>query len=217
MYLDEGEERVELIGQRIERASFSERWLGSPISHLSDHNESCCALAREWLRSMDFAQLNGAGLLSGPRWLRERYEWGPSRWPFHWCDAVEANVVDCGVHSAFAHEVFEARGVISLRAQFVQHYNPEAIEQWRTVWDGQNVPSQWLGTDSIYHEGNAVLIGEDKVKLWDGSASCWINPVQTGGYGSLSSLRITAPPAWMGPAALLWGTMRVTLNDWNHV
>jgi hypothetical protein len=217
MYLDEVEERIELIAERIERSSFSPLWHHSPVSYLSDHKQSCCELAREWLRAMDFAQLNGGALLSGPRWLRERYEWGPSAWPVHWCEAVGSKIVDCGVHSALANEIFEARGIVSFRAQFVQLYNPQAIEQWRTIWNQNHVPGHWLGTDSIYHEGNAILIGEDSVKLWDGSASCWVNPVQTRGYGTLCALRIAKPASWTGPAILQWGGLRVALNEWNHV
>ena len=59
------------------------RWEHFPISDIAHHGASCCELARDWVGAMDFAQLNGADLASGPRWLRARYEWGPSAWPTH--------------------------------------------------------------------------------------------------------------------------------------
>jgi len=217
MYLGEAEEHSELVSEALDQALIRAKWDHFPASSLSHHNQACCELAREWLCSMDFAQLNGAGLLSGPRWLRESYEWGPSAWPLHWCEAVAAKVIDCGAHAALANEVFDARGVTSFRAQFVQQYNSQAIEQWRTTWDEQNVSNHWLGRDSIYHEGNALLIAENEVKLWDGSAACWINPVQTGGYGSLLSLRIFAPPNWTGRDSVQWGAKHISLNEWNHI
>ena len=217
MYLAAAEGRVEPTENGVRKALSAHQWDSFPVSRLSHHNATCCEMAREWLRSMDFAQLNGAGVLSGPRWLRERYEWGPSGWPFHWCEAVGADVVDCGAHAALAQEVFEARGATSFRAQFVQQYNSQAIEQWRTIWDQKLVSSDWLGDDCIYHEGNAVLIAENTVKLWDGSASSWINPFQARGYGSLLSLRLSAPHEWAGPDTFLWGSRSVTLNEWNHL
>jgi hypothetical protein len=104
----------------------SARWQHFPDQHLSHHGEACCDVAREWIVAMDFAQLNGGDRLSGPRWLRQKYEWGPSPWPMHWCELVERKVIDCGAHAALAHEAFTARGVTAFRAQFVQRYSADA-------------------------------------------------------------------------------------------
>ena len=214
MYLGAAEERIDLIEVGVDRRPFSANWDDFPVSHLSHHHESCCDLALEWLRSMDFAQLNGSDLLSGPRWLRERYEWGPSAWPLYWCEALDRDVIDCGAHAALAHEVFEARGLTGFRAQFVQQYNHEAIEQWRTIWAEDNVSDHWLGDGFIYHEGNALLVADGQVKLWDGSASCWINPVQGGGYGSLLAVRISAGADRAETDDLRWGATNIRLNQW---
>jgi hypothetical protein len=135
------------------------------------------------------AQLNGASTSSGPRWLREKYEWGPSAWPIHWCEILARKVIACGAHSALAQEAFQARGLTAFRAQFVQRYSADALDQWRQRWGEQDVSDHWLGDGVIYHEANAVLVG-DELKLWDSSAGWWINPGPQTGYGSLIAVRI---------------------------
>jgi hypothetical protein len=217
MYLAAAEQRLDLREKETDRAPCSARWEEFPFSVLSHHGEACCDIAREWLKAMDFAQLNGGDLLSGPRWLRQRYEWGPSLWPLHWCDAVNAKVIDCGAHAALAHEAFKARGVTAFRAQFVQSYSPDAVAQWRTKWAEGEASDHWLDDDFIYHEGNALLAGEDEVKLWDGSAGCWINPRQSGGYGSLMAVRIFTESQLVGTGGLRWGLHRIAPNQWHHI
>jgi hypothetical protein len=193
------------------------RWQDFPASGLSHHGAACCETAREWIAAMDYAQLNGGDLLTGPRWLRKRYEWGPSPWPMHWCALVERKTIDCGAHSALAHEAFAARGVTAFRAQFVQRYDADAMAQWRTKWGAERVSDHWLGDDVIYHEGNALLVGEDEVKLWDASAGWWIDPRQAGGYGSLAAVRIFADGQWGGGDGLRWGEHRIKPNQWREI
>jgi hypothetical protein len=217
MYLAAAEQRLDLLEKETDRGPCSARWEEFPFSVLSHHGEACCDIAREWVRAMDFAQLNGGDLLSGPRWLRQKYDWGPSVWPLHWCEAVNAKVIDCGAHAALAHEAFEARGVTAFRAQFVQSYSPEAIGQWRTKWAEGDASDHWLDEDFIYHEGNALLAGEDEVKLWDGSAGCWINPRQAGGYGSLMAVRILTEGRLIGAGGLRWGLHPIAPNQWHQI
>jgi len=207
----------------------SARWQNFPLSWLSHHGTGCCEVARQWIVAMDFAQLNGGDRMSGPRWLRARYEWGPSPWPMHWCELVERKVIDCGAHSALAHEAFTARGVTAFRAQFIQRYSNDAQAQWRSRWGADQVSDHWLGDDAaIYHEGNAILAGEDEVKLWDSSAGCWLNPRHLNGYGSLAAVRLFADRQWGGGKAyperllqaasrrgLRWGEHRIKPNSWH--
>jgi hypothetical protein len=189
------------------------KWRTFPNSHISHHGAACCEVAHEWLVAFDFAQLNGGDLLSGPRWLREHSTWGPSAWPTHWCEAVDRNVVDCGAHAAMAHAVFTARGVTAFRAQFVQSYSGDAAASWRGNWTKEEISDHWIDGENIYHEGNAVLVGDDEVKLWDGSAGWWLNPRGEGGYGSLRAVRIEAPRE-VSVDALHWGKRRLKLNQW---
>ena len=219
MYLDAAEAREDLVVEEAPKAACpSGRWQHFPYSCFSHHGEACCEVAREWIIANDFAQLNGSDLLSGPRWLRQKYEWGPSPWPMHWCEVVERKVIDCGAHAALAHEAFTARGVTAFRAQFVQRYSADAMSQWRSKWGEENVSDHWIDEDVIYHEGNALLVGEDEVKLWDASAGWWINQRQTGeGYGALVAVRIFADGQWGGGDGFRWGERRIKPNQWVQV
>ncbi len=212
MYLVAAEQRLGLLEQEGDAPLLSAKWQSFPFSCLSHHGDACCDIAREWLVAMDFAQLNGGDILSGPRWMRQKYDWGPSAWPLHWCDAVGRNTIDCGAHAALAQEAFAARGVISFRAQFVQRYSPDATSQWRRKWGEEQVSDAWLSDELIYHEGNALLVGSNEVKLWDPSAGCWINPRQSGGYGSLAAVRIFVGGHDAG--VLRWGDHLIEPNAW---
>lgn len=203
-------------GDAVDLAAPGGKWQHFPNSHISHHGAACCDIAREWLVAFDFAQLNGGDILSGPRWVREHSAWGASSWPIHWCEAVDAATIDCGAHAAIAHEVFVARGVRAFRAQFIQRYSADAAASWRRNWGNEGVSDHWIDGDAIYHEGNAVLVGDDTVKLWDGSAGWWLNPRGDGGYGSLAAVRIEADVD--GPAeGLRWGDRRIMLNQWTAV
>lgn len=217
MYLVADKAATGQCGEAVDLAAPSTlpggKWRTFPNSYISHHGAACCDIAHAWLLAYDFAQLNGGDVLSGPRWIREHSKWGPSAWPIHWCEAVDAKVVDCGAHAAMAHEVFVARGVPAFRAQFVQRYSADAAASWRENWGKEKVSDHWIDGDAIYHEGNAVLVEDGEVKLWDGSAGWWINPRGgNGGYGSLAAVRIEAQLPDV--AELRWGGRRIVPNEW---
>jgi hypothetical protein len=224
MYLVGADAQAALAETRLEerpraRSLPSDRWQDFPHSAISHHGRSCCEVARQWVSAMDFAMLNGGDLASGPRWLRERYKWGPSPWPMHWCELVERQTIDCGAHAALAHEVFTARGRTSFHAQFVQKYSEDATSQWRGKWAEEDVSCHWLDGDTIYHEATALLVGEDEVKLWDASAGWWVNARQQGaGYGNLLAVRIFAPghEGAGGGDGFRWGERRLKPQVWNQ-
>ena len=86
MSLAEGSGLIEVNENNfMEAAAAINKWQHFPASVISHHGERCCEIAREWILSMDYAQVNAGSLLAGPRWLRQRYTWGPSSWPIHWC------------------------------------------------------------------------------------------------------------------------------------
>jgi hypothetical protein len=216
MYLVEDKGLKPLKGHAPVRSELpSDRWEHFPFSSLSHHGAACCDVAREWVIANDFAQLNGGDLLTGPRWIRQKYEWGPSPWPMHWCEALSRKVIDCGAHAALAHEAFMARGVIAYRAQFVQRYSVDATSQWRQKWTSEQVSDHWITEDCIYHEGNALVVGPGEVKLWDGSAGWWLNPRQDGGYGSVAAVRIFTGAESI--TALQWGEHRIIPNTWHQL
>jgi hypothetical protein len=224
MYLAEDKVRrsqVELeaparSGEVVPIAGPGGKWRAFPNSLISDHGAACCDIAHEWLTAYDFAQLNGGEIHSGPRWMREHSAWGPTVWPIHWCEAVDAKIVDCGVHAAMAHEVFGARGVTAFRAQFIQRYSRDTVASWRQNWAQSGASDHWIDGESIYHEGNAVIVSGNSVKLWDGSAGCWINPRGDAGYGSLAAVRIEAEDLDI-PGPLNWGGRTIPLNQWAAV
>ena len=193
-----------------------ERWRHFPASAILHHGKPCCRLAREWIFSTDYAQLNGEHPLTGPRWMRQKYKWGPSKWPLSWCEAVELKTLDCGALAAISHEIFTARGVRSYPTQFVQRYSEVSTRHWRKKWDGEEVPTHWITEELIYHEGCAVAVRDGQIKLWDSTASWWINPRQAGGYGSVYALCVFAPQV-DSPADFNWGTHRIVPNQWQGI
>jgi hypothetical protein len=221
MYLVEAEERAELRSEESPKARAplaSDRWQDFPHSALSHHGQACCEIARQWVIANDFAQLNGGDLKSGPRWLRAKYKWGPSPWPMHWCEAVKRKTVDCGAHAALAAEAFRARGLTAFSAQLVQRYSEDASEQWRAAWEGEDVSCHWLDGEHIYHEATALLVGEDEIKIWDGSSASWVDPRHpSGGYGSPVAIRIFGEGQYGGGDGLRWGERRLKPGVWNQL
>ena len=203
-------------GEVVPIAGPGGKWRSFPNSVISHHGAPCCDIAHAWLGAYDFAQLNGGDVLSGPRWIREHSAWGATVWPIHWCEAVDAGSVDCGVHAAMAHEVFRARGVPSYRAQFVQRYSGDAAASWRQNWARMGASDHWIDGDAIYHEGNAVVVRGNSVKLWDGSAGCWINASGSTGYGSLAAVRIEVDDR-LAPRHFSWGGRTLPANEWSAV
>jgi hypothetical protein len=62
-----------------------------------------------------------------------------------------------------------------------------------------------------------LLVGQDAVKVWDGSAGSWVNPLQAGGYGSVVAMRIFAEPAVVPDDGFRWGERRILANVWNQL
>lgn len=192
-----------------------EKWRDFPVSKISHHGTRCCETAREWLFSMDFSHLNGESLLTGPRWIRQRYDWGPTLWNIYWCEAVRQNALDCGAQAALAQEVFSARGVRSFQAQLVQRFSIEATRQWAHRWNAAQTSIHWINDELIYHEGCAVIVGGGEIKLWDASAGWWINPIDSGGYGSLAAIRFFASNN--DSKTFRWKNQPVTPNEWQRI
>lgn len=193
-----------------------DKWQDFPISKISHHGQMCCETAREWLLAMDFSQLNADSILSGPRWIRQKYNWGPTTWQIHWCEALSRKALDCGAQAALAQEVLAGRGVESYQCQLVQQYSKDSTRQWSERWNGEETSVFWINEDLIYHEGCAVLSGENnEIKLWDASAAWWINPRQLGGYGGLSAVRIFTNAG--DENEYKWGEHSIAANEWQKI
>lgn len=217
MSLVEGNEVIEVNETDfVDTTAAIERWQHFPASVISHHGKSCCRLAREWVLSMDYSQLNGEDSLTGPRWIRQKYKWGPSKWPISWCEAVERKTLDCGALAALAHEVFTVRGLTSYPAQFIQQYDEDTTHHWQGKWSGEGASDGWIKEDLIYHEGCAVVSRGNEIKLWDASAGWWVNPKQFGGYGGLLGLRIFAAQA-KPSEGFNWGSHLIEPNRWQKL
>jgi hypothetical protein len=205
------------------------RWRDFPASNISHHGADCCEVARQWVLAMDYSQLAGGNPLSGPRWLRQKHTWGPSCWPMHWCEAVKQETLDCGALAALSHEVFKARGVESYPVQLIQQYTEHATGQWHKRWsshgdeldvdasDARRPSLHWIAGSLIYHEGVAVVLRDDEIKIWDSSAGWWVNPKQSGGYGAALVVRIVAQHGGDAPRSFRWGIHRIATNEWQKV
>jgi hypothetical protein len=190
------------------------KWHDFPISHIAHHGQLCCEIARNWLTAMDYSQLNSGSIFSGPRWITARYSWGPTKWPIHWCEAVNEKSLDCGAQSAVAHELFKMRGVQSYRVQLVQQFTKDTTRQWAERWSKEDTSIYWIDENLIYHECCAIRIKKNEIKIWDGSACCWVNSKQFAGYGAVRAVRIFDE---RDEGALIWGDHIINANKWQEI
>jgi hypothetical protein len=188
-----------------------EGWRDRGPSMFLHHGDRCCALAREWLFATDFSRLNGESLLTGPRWLRARYDWGPSSWPMFWCDAVKQKTLDCGAHSTLAKEIFAHRGISAHPVQLIQQYTKNTTAHWLAKWEGKAVASDWIYGDLVYHEACAVETAAGAIGIWDPSMGTWLDPQTTSGFGAVIALRLCSSIAL---PVVRWGQTKVCLNEW---
>lgn len=215
MSLAEGNTEVVEVGVADASAAMR-KWQYFPASVLSHHGARCCYLAQEWVLSMDLSQLNAGSPLTGPRWIPQKYMWGPSTWPIHWCEAVRQKTLDCGALAALAQEVFIARGVRSYPAQFIEQFTEDATRHWYKKWGGDEDSVHWILGDLIYHEGCAVEVRDNEIKMWDASAGWWINPKQFGGYGAVRAVRVFHTRS-ASCNSFSWGAHRILMNQWQKI
>lgn len=194
-----------------------EKWKHWRPSQISHHGEMCCEIAREWITATDFSELSGGNYFTGPRWLRQKFNWGASSFPIFWCEAVRKKTLDCGALAALAHEVFTARGVRSFRVQLIQKFSEVATNQWSSSWrDEGDAQLRWIDNDLIYHEGCAILVREREIKVWDASAGWWIDSKPGSGYGALLAIRLSASKT-RANKAFNWGKHHILPNHWQKI
>lgn len=204
---------IETNGFYKKRAVY-EKWKDWHPSVISHHGEMCCETAREWLTTTDFSELGGRSVLTGPRWLRQKFKWGCSTFPIFWCEAVRRTTLDCGALAAMTHEIFTARGVKNYRAQLIQKFSMDATNQWTANWADENTETPWIENDLIYHEGGAIVLEKNKVKIWDSSAGWWVDSKpRSNGYGAVLAVRLSLPFS-KSEAEFVWGNNILRENCW---
>jgi hypothetical protein len=87
---------------------------------------------------------------------------------------------------------------------FILEFNDSSTRHWGETWRAAGSGANWISDGLIYHEGCAVSVGGDEIKLWDASATWWIDPKQFGGYGGLLALRVFDAAA-ATPTTFGWG------------
>ena len=187
-------------------------WVRASSSVLARHG-ACCDRARAWLaamgRSHDFAATDGLAY-AAPRWLCERYTWGPTRWPLAWCEAVQSKTIDCGVFAAFALEIFRAKGVTAYPAQVLRTYAPESTTHWQHKWAGLPEAFNWIGASVVYHEVCVVQSGE-LARIYDPTDGVWLDPSIKRGHGGHIAIRAELP------VALSWGSHKLVNGQWTRM
>ena len=192
------------------------RWHNFPPSVIADHGERCCHVARGWFFAMDRSCLGAGERLLGPRWIRARYKWGPTRWPLYWCEAMAHDTLDCGALAALAVSAYQGRGLRCYTVQLVQQYSQDDARNWLRNWEEAEASVNWISDDLVYHEACAVLRVQDEIRIWDPTASWWISPRQFAGYGAILALRILTASA-EDTRSFHWGHRRIAANQWQHV
>jgi len=190
------------------------RWSYSSPSKFLHHGKACCSIARTWLLSMDHSQLNGQHQFMGPRWVRRKYDWGPSQWPMTWCEAVEREFLDCGALAALTSEIFANRGVVCHRVELIQQYTDDTTDHWTTKWNDHPASTHWIQGPLIYHEGCAIETNAREIKIWDPSSGWWANPKQFGGYGSILAVRVTVED-YQPSKRFIWNHHEITSSEWH--
>jgi hypothetical protein len=191
-------------------------WEHQPISELSSHEGECCLCARQWLACMDRSFSLRGHPSSGPRWLRDRFEWGPSAWPLHWCEAVNGDSLDCGALAAISRYLFDLRGIAALPAQLVQHFSSNDALHWHEKWTLQGGDTGWIRGHLVYHEVCAVRAASDNaIRLWDPTDRLWIDDRHTGGYATTVAVRIGVQDG--GQSQLRWGDHGLQANAWERL
>ncbi len=192
-----------------------ERWKEIQPSAILDHGKDCCRVAQEWLSAMDRSLLVNASLFCAPRWIRERYEWGPSRWPLYWCEIIELNTLDCGAMAALTRAVLMQRGLVVFPTQLIQRFSEQDARHWQERWIKAGQSADWIIGTHIYHEACAVIFHKNRIEIWDPANSFWIYPDQSPGYGATLAIRVIATVSNL--SILVWGGHQIALNSWMRI
>ena len=184
------------------------QWANWPPSTLASHEGDCCVTARAWFRAMSRSLWTGYG---GPTWISHRYPWGPSRWPLHWCAAIEAEELDCGAHQALTIEAFRERGIRAVPVQIIQRQESHNLDHFHGRWEEGGSSPAWAGHGAAYHEAVATVVDE-RAEVWDATGNAWLSPENSHGVYSIAAIRIGGPVPT--GETLSWRGLEVPFGEW---
>lgn len=183
-------------------------WADWSPSVLSLHDGECCTTARAWFLAMSRSLWRGQG---GPTWIANRYPWGPNPWPLYWCEAVEAEELDCGAHQALTIEAFQARGIRAVPVQLVQRQERHNLGHFHGRWEEGGGSPLWAGDGAAYHEAVATIV-DGRAEVWDATVNAWLSPDHTQGVRSIAAVRIGGPA--VTGEVVAWRDLQVPLGEW---
>lgn len=191
-----------------------------PASHLADHGHHCCRKARAWLHATARAMACLDGVM--PRWIRERWDWGPHEWPLSWCQIIEREEIDCGAFAALTREALLAIGCRRAAVQLIERFDTSTVENWSARWDGESCTS-WLFGRVCFHEAVGLVCPSESspqrtaLRVWDPVDTCWVEDRQAEGYGSVAACRILPTEAAKGdlPVEYDWRGHVLEVGCWH--
>ena len=185
-------------------------WADQPISVLGFHQGGCCESARAWFLGMGRSyhlQRADRGPWGSVRWLADKFKWGPTAWPAHWCEIAGRREIDCGAFSAVAREILGEIGCVAVGGQVVQTFTGQDCTHWLKRWEAKAPDARWLGEGIAYHEVCGIVCGE-RLQLFDPTHGTCIEPGFSTGYGAVIAVRHHAQ------ATLQWGELRLPGSRW---
>lgn len=179
-----------------------------PASVISHHGAPCCQIAEGWFRAMA-RSLAGSDI--EPRWVSERWAWGPRRWPLSWCEAVHLAELDCGALAHLAEVAFRETGRVVVRAQLVEAHSGEQCAQWAARWQAVPEAPRWIWEGLVYHEAVGVPSGTD-LWLWDPTDGRWRDPADES--GRIRAICLASAEAAPEPPHRRWGDVVLPPGRW---
>jgi hypothetical protein len=199
-------------GDRSKITIAIERWRHWQPSRILFHHEDCCLIAHEWFIAMARSHLTDGIVLKGPHWIRQRWNWGPSKWPLYWCQVEKLDTLDCGALGVLAQEAFKVQGATTFPVQLIRQFHLQDTQQWRQKWESGTCLSNWILDDLAYHEACAVIRQDSNIEIWDPTDSCWISP-EARGYGAIVALCVDME-SFEPRETLVWGSLNIQPNTW---
>ena len=186
-------------------------------SQVTHHGASCCVSAKSWIRAFDRSAARSDGGWRPPTWIRQRYEWGPLRWPVSWCQIVDGDVLDCGALAGLATEVFRMRGDSASQIQLALHYPASVMAGWQSMWETAGTPADWISGRLCYHEAT-VVVQDGQAHIWDPTDTQWLEPgaASSGSFGRVVALKPSENAASLN-GAIQWGTTELPVGGWTVV
>lgn len=147
-----------------------------------------------------------------PRWIAERWRWGPGRWPTTWCEAVRGTELDCGALAHLAEVALHEAGQSVVRVQLIERHSVEQCAHWAARWRSVPEAPQWIWGNLDYHEAVGVLSREE-LRLWDPTDGSWRNPADEA--GKLRAIRLVRASEGPEPPDFLnWAGRTLQSGRW---